>query len=75
MGLAACRRPSAQVVHARRASGLLADLVYTFGFALWTAAAVVVLLEVIPQVKRRQIRRMLDYEATRRNKVRREDAM
>ena len=56
--------------------GLLADLVYTFGFALWTAAVVVVLLEVMPQVKRRQIRRVLEaYESTRRNKSRREDAM
>ena len=49
--------------------GLLADLVYTFGFALWTAAVVVVLMEVIPEVKRRQIRRSLEaYEAIRREK-------
>ncbi len=49
--------------------GLLADLVYTFGFALWTAAVVVVLIEVIPEVKRRQIRRSLEaYEAIRRAK-------
>ena len=46
--------------------GLLVDLLYTFGFALWTAAVVVVLVEVIPEVKRRQIRRALEaYEATR----------
>ncbi|HEY7132803.1 MAG TPA: hypothetical protein VH440_11155 [Candidatus Limnocylindrales bacterium] len=45
---------------------LLADMLYTFGFALWTAAVIVVLLEVIPQVKRRQIRRAVEaYEATR----------
>jgi hypothetical protein len=44
--------------------GLLADMLYTFGFALWTAAVVVVLVEVIPEVKRRQIRRSLEqYEA------------
>ena len=35
--------------------GLLADLLYTFGFALWTAAVVVVLVEIIPEAKRRQI--------------------
>ena len=47
--------------------GLIADMLYTFGFALWTAVVIVVLLEVIPQVKRRQIRRALEaYEATRR---------
>jgi uncharacterized BrkB/YihY/UPF0761 family membrane protein len=46
--------------------GLLTDLVYTFGFALWTAVVIVVLLEVIPEVKRRQIRQALEaYEATR----------
>lgn len=50
--------------------GLLADLVYTFGFALWTAAVVVVLIEVIPEVKRRQIKRSLEaYEAVRRAKT------
>jgi hypothetical protein len=50
--------------------GLLADLVYTFGFALWTAAVVVVLIEVIPEVKRRQIRRSLEaYEAIRRGEA------
>jgi hypothetical protein len=54
--------------------GLLADLTYTFGFALWTAALIVVLLEVIPEVKRRQVRRALEaYEATRRKKARRPD--
>jgi F0F1-type ATP synthase assembly protein I len=48
--------------------GLLVDLLYSFGFALWTAAVVVVLVEVIPEVKRRQIRRWLEaYEATRRD--------
>ena len=49
--------------------GLLSDMIYTFGFALWTAAVIIVLLEVIPDVKRRQIRRALEaYEATRENK-------
>ena len=40
--------------------GLLADMIYTFGFALWTAAVVVVLVEIIPEAKRRQtLRRSL----------------
>ena len=50
--------------------GLVTDMVYTFGFALWTAAVIVVLLEIVPEVKRRQIRRALEiYEATRREKA------
>jgi hypothetical protein len=54
--------------------GLLADMTYTFGFALWTAAVVVVLVEVIPEVKRRQIRRALEaYEAIREEKARKAD--
>jgi hypothetical protein len=54
--------------------GLLADLLYTFGFALWTAAVVVVLVEIVPEVKRRQIRQALEaYEAIRRDKARRKD--
>ena len=45
---------------------LLADMLYTFGFALWTAAVIVVLLEIVPEAKRRQVRRALEvYEATR----------
>jgi len=48
--------------------GLLADMIYTFGFALWTAAVVVVLVEIIPEAKRRQIRRYVEaYEAQRRD--------
>ena len=55
--------------------GLLADLLYTFGFALWTAAVVVVLVEIIPEVKRRQVRRSLEaYEAFQRQKARPKDA-
>lgn len=51
--------------------GLLADMLYTLGFALWTAAVVVVLLEVVPDVKRRQIKRALEaYEAKRRDLAR-----
>ena len=51
--------------------GLLVDMLYTFGFALWTAAVVVVLIEVIPEAKRRQIRRALEaYEAVRKETAR-----
>ena len=54
--------------------GLLADMSYTFGFALWTAAVIVVLVEIVPEVKRRQIRRALEaYEATKRQRVRTPD--
>jgi hypothetical protein len=54
--------------------GLLADLLYSFGFALWTAAVVVVLVEIIPEAKRRQVRRALEaYEATRRDKARQKE--
>lgn len=37
----------------------LGDLLYTLGYALWTGAVVVSLLEVVPKVKRRQVREML----------------
>jgi uncharacterized membrane protein len=51
--------------------GLLADMIYTLGFALWSAAVVVVLIEVVPEAKRRQVRRALEaYEATRRDPAR-----
>jgi hypothetical protein len=44
--------------------GLLADLVYTLGFSLWTGVVVVVMVEIIPSAKERQITRSLDaYEA------------
>ena len=38
---------------------LLGDLLYTLGYALWTGAVVVALLEVVPRVKQRQFRQML----------------
>ena len=45
---------------------LVADLLYALGWALWTGAVVTVFVQVIPEVKRRQIKRTLDaYEATR----------
>jgi hypothetical protein len=51
--------------------GLVADLLYALGFALWTGVVVVVFVQIIPEIKRRQIKRWLDdYEATLREKAR-----
>ena len=50
--------------------GLVADLLYALGFALWTGVVVVLFVQVIPEVKRRQFKQMLDaYEATLREKA------
>jgi len=47
--------------------GLVSDLLYTFGWALWTGVVVVVFLQIIPETKRRQYKRALDvYEASLR---------
>ena len=52
---------------------LVADLLYALGFALWTGVVVVLFVQVIPEVKRRQFKQMLDaYEATRREQARAE---
>ena len=51
--------------------GLLADLLYSLGFALWTGVVVVLFVQVLPEAKRRQIKQWLDaYEATQREKAR-----
>ena len=51
--------------------GLVADLLYALGFALWTGVVVVLFVQVIPEVKRRQFKQMLDaYEAMRREQAR-----
>jgi hypothetical protein len=51
--------------------GLLGDLLYTLRWALWTGAVVVVLLQLFPEAKRRQVLRALDaYEAALRDKAR-----
>jgi hypothetical protein len=53
--------------------GLVANLLYALGWALWTGVVVVVFVQIIPEVKRRQFKRMLDaYEAARREKARAE---
>jgi hypothetical protein len=49
----------------------VADLLYALGWALWTGAVVTVFVQVVPEVKRRQFKQMLDaYEATRREQAR-----
>src|SRR5215212_9913248 len=51
--------------------GLLADLLYALGFALWTSVVVVVFVQIWPEAKRRQLKRWLDaYEAALREKAR-----
>jgi hypothetical protein len=51
--------------------GLVADLLYALGFALWTGVVVVFFVQIWPEAKRRQLKRALDaYEATRREKAR-----
>ena len=43
---------------------LIGDLIYTFGWALWTGAVVVVFVQIWPEAKRRQFKQALDaYEA------------
>jgi len=50
--------------------GLVGDLLYTFGWALWTGVVVVVFLQIIPEAKRRQYKRALDaYEASLREEA------
>jgi len=50
--------------------GLVGDLLYALGYALWTGVVVVVFLQIIPEAKRRQYKRALDaYEAASREEV------
>ena len=45
---------------------VLADLLYTLGWALWTGVVVVVFIQLYPETKRRQYKQALDaYEAAR----------
>lgn len=51
--------------------GLLADLLHALGWSLWTGAVVAVFVQVLPEVKRRQIKQAVEaYEASRREKAR-----
>src|SRR5262249_54530864 len=60
-------RPSART----EPLGLLADLLYAPGWALWTGVVVVVFVQVFPEAKRRQIKRALDaYETALRDTAR-----
>jgi hypothetical protein len=48
--------------------GVVADLLYALGWALWTGVVVVLFVQIIPEIKRRQIKQWLDaYEATLRD--------
>jgi hypothetical protein len=50
--------------------GLLADLLHALGWSLWTGVVVAMFVQVIPEAKRQQIRRVLDeYDAFRREKT------
>src|SRR5262245_16117235 len=54
----------------REPLGLLADLLHALGWSLWTGVVVAVFVQVIPEVKRRQIKQTLDaYEALRRHQA------
>ena len=55
--------------------GLVTDLLYTLGLALWTGAVVVVIVQVFPEAKRRQIKRTLEaYQTARREHARQKDS-
>ena len=50
---------------------LVADLLYAFGWSLWTGVVVVFFVQIWPEAKRRQLKRWLDaYEAALREKAR-----
>jgi len=54
--------------------GLLADLLHALGWSLWTGVVVVVFVQIIPEAKRRQIKRTLEaYEAVQRDKAKASD--
>ncbi len=47
--------------------GLMADLLHALGWSLWTGVVVAVFVQVLPEAKRRQIKRAVDaYEARQR---------
>lgn len=51
--------------------GLVADLLYALGWALWTGVVVVVFVQIIPEAKRRHFKQALDaYEAAMRDQAR-----
>jgi hypothetical protein len=51
--------------------GLVVDLLYALGWALWTGVVVVVFVQVVPEAKRRQFKQALAaYEAAQREQAR-----
>jgi hypothetical protein len=51
--------------------GLVADLLYALGYALWTGVVVVVFVQIIPEAKRRGYKQVLDaYDAAQHEKAR-----
>ena len=50
--------------------GLLADLLHALGWSLWTGVVVAVFVQILPEVKRRQISQVVDaYGAWRNEKA------
>jgi hypothetical protein len=50
--------------------GLMADLLYALGWAMWTGVVVVVFVQLFPETKRRQFKQALDaYEAAQREQA------
>jgi hypothetical protein len=50
--------------------GLVADLLYAFGWSLWTGVVVVGFVQIFPEAKRRQFKGLLDaYEAAQRDRA------
>jgi hypothetical protein len=50
--------------------GLVADLLYALGYALWTGVVVVVFVQLYPEAKRRQYQQALDaYQAAQREQA------
>lgn len=50
--------------------GLLADLLYALGWSVWTGVVAAILVQVIPEAKRRQVKKVLDaYERAMNEKT------
>jgi hypothetical protein len=55
---------SAQIIGNDEPLGLVADLLYALGWALWTSVVVVMFVQTVPEAKRRQLKGALDgYQA------------
>ncbi len=50
--------------------GLLADLLYALGWSVWTGVVAAILVQVVPEAKRRQVKKALDaYERVMNEKT------